>query len=826
MNTIKNYFLVGLRNLLANKLFSAINILGLAVGLAGVILIALFVTNETSYDKHWTNAENTYRVMRSFTPQTSSPDLHLATNAPQVAPLLMADFPELLHATRVFNTNLIVAHDSGLPPVQESDLYFADPNVHEIFDIPMLEGSWEGALDAPFEMVLSESMARRYFGDVNPVGETLFINNAREALVTGVMADITENSHLQPQAIVSIATYEIAVGRVFMESWGNNAFHTYLVTPDNYDIADFEEQIPAFLERHIAENANDFTSFTVIPVSDIHLHSHFDNEISSNGNIVLVYTFTAIAVMTLLIACFNFMNLSTARSMTRAKEVGMRKIMGANRKELIVQFLGETLLLTSLAVVVALGLTELVLPVFNNMLNLDLSLEIFTNGENLLYLLGLIVLVGVFAGSYPAFFLAELPIAEVLRGELNSGAKGEAIRKFLVVMQFAIAIMLIISSGVALTQIRYALDFDLGLNSERVAIYEGSGTGGLGPDYQTMKEELLRHPGVVSVTAANLMPSDQNTNSLGIRYETESPEILGMAVLNVDFDFFETFDINFVSGRSFDSSRPLDLHVEPSEENPATTANYILNESAARQLGWTPEESIGKWMEALVGGPNNEFVVRGNIIGVVEDIYFSSIREAVKPVFYRVMEHDNPRFSVTNFIQMAVKLDGSDVSGTLNYINETWRQFNPGVPVRQSFLDQNYDELYQSEQTQGSLFGIFSAVAVVIAALGLFGLAAFLTECRMREIGIRKVLGSSVIGIVTLISKDFCKLVLIANLLAWPAAWYFMNEWLQRFVYRVDMSPTVFVLATSLTLAVAIFTVGSLAAITASRNPVLALRHE
>ena len=558
-----------------------------------------------------------------------------------------------------------------------------------------------------------------------------------------------------------------------------------------------------------------------------HLNSQRDNELQPNGNITTVYTFSAIAFFILLIACFNFMNLSTARSATRAREVGLRKTLGADRAQVMTQFLGESILLTLIAVVVAVGLVQLLLPWFNNLIGLDLSVGYLENPSVILLLVGLASIVGLFSGSYPAFYLASFTPANILKGELTHGSGGVKLRKTLVIMQFSISIALVVAAGIALSQLRYAMNLDPGYNREQVLLYQGGAIEGLGPNYQTMKQELLRHPEVVSVTAANLMPGDQNTNSDGIRYEGGVDDFIGLPYLNVDYDFFETFDINFVTGRSFSRERPTDLFVEPNEENPSSTAAYILNGIAAAQIGFTPEEALDKWFEVGRGGNSDTSLsARGPIIGVVDNIYFSSIREAVKPVYYRLMEHDNPQDQFPNFGQMAIKVSGQNMTETLDLIAATWAEFLPEVPVRQSFLDQKLDALYQSESKQSDIFTAFSVMAFFIAGLGLFGLASYLTEQRTREIGIRKVLGSSVVGIVSLLTRDFTRLVLIANLIAWPAAWYFMSGWLQNFAYRTPIGIGIFIFAAVLAWAIASLTVGLLAAISANANPTLSLRHE
>lgn len=825
---LKNFLLLTYRSLAGNKLFTAINIVGLAVGLACVILIALFVRHETSYDQHWIAADRTYKVMRTFFSLGRNENLNLATNAPQTGPLLAADFPEFEQVVRILNGGqLIVADPRTNESFFETGLHFADPNVYEVFDVPLIDGQWQGALEGPFRMVINESLAQKYFPEGDAVGSSLLVAGQAPVQIMGVMEDLDENTHLAGQGFISVDTLVAMFGEGFLNNWGSNNFHTYVVTPPNYNISRFTDQIPAFLNRHIDENATDFTRFDVLPLTEIHLHSQRDNELETNGNIVTVYTFSAIAVVILLIACFNFMNLSTARSASRAREVGLRKTLGADRGQVMLQFLGESVLLSFIAVVLAGVLVATTLGWFNSLIGLELS---FQPLQDPLLLVGMIAVglsVGLVAGSYPAVYLSAFPAANILRGDLARGTGGASFRQILVVTQFAITIALVIASGIALSQLRYALTMDPGFTREQIVILRGNNIDGLGTNYSTMKQELLRHPEVLSVTAANLMPGDQNTNADGVRYEgydSSSDPFMGMPYLNVDFDFFETFDIDMVAGRSFSEERGTDLFVEPSEETPQTTGAFILNEMGADLIGYQPQEALNKWFE--VGRGQDGRTVRGPIVGIADNIYFSSIRELVNPVYYRVMEATNPNQQFANFAQMAIRVSGNNLPDTLQFIESTWTQFRPETPYRQEFLDQRFEQLYQSERRQGQIFTAFSIMAMFIAGLGLFGLASYMTEQRTREIGVRKVLGSSVLEIVTLLTKDFSKLVLLANLIAWPTAWYFMNGWLQNFAYRTELGVGIYVFAGVLAWLIAALTVGGLSALTANMNPTQSLRHE
>lgn len=821
---LRNYLLVAIRNLSSHKLFSVINVLGLTIGLACVMLIALFVRSEVGYDTQWINADRTYRVMRNFNPPGGGAPLYLATNAPPVGPLLKLEFSQFEQVVRLMDNTAVLSMPDSADSYYEPGLYFADPEVFEVFDIALLQGNPQELFTGPFQVVIDESLAQKYFPRGDALGGTITMSGEVPVRVTGIMENLPRNTHLDAHAFVSMQTADVILG-ARMQSWGFNNFHTYVVTEPGYDMANFEARSDDFFRRHMGEDAPSFTSFSTIKVTDIHLQSQRDNELQANGSAVVVLTFSAIAVFILLIACFNFMNLSTARSLSRAREVGMRKVCGASRGQIALQFLTESIVIAALAVAVATLLVLALLPAFNALLGTSLSLQLFANIWVLPTLLALALFVGALAGLYPALYLASFPAATILRGELTKGRSGVALRKALVVLQFTISIALVIASGIALAQLRYAQSLDLGFQKEQILVYRGSGQSGLGEDYETMKRELLRHPQIVAVTAANLMPGDQNTNADGLRFEGGGPDPIGMGYLNVDFDFFETFGIEFLTGRPFSEERGTDLFIEPSEDKPRSNASFILNELAARQLGWDAGTAQGKWLESVLDREGTR-VVRGNVIGVVDNIYFSSIREAIKPVYYRVMPSQSNSGGFPNLRHMAVRVTGNELDETLAYIDATWKRFVPGVPIRQSFLDADFQALYEGERRQGVLFAWFSAMAIFIAALGLFGLASYMTAQRTREIGIRKVLGSSVGQVVSLLTKDFLVLVSIAVLLAWPLAAYFMNGWLRSFAYRVGLDPLIFIGAGGVALVIAALTVGLLVARTASSNPALSLRHE
>jgi putative ABC transport system permease protein len=819
---LKNYLTIALRNLVKHKLYSAINIFGLAVGLACCIAIALFVRQELSYDTQWAHADRIWRITREFKGSNGNASLRLATNAPQAGPLLEADFAEIEEMGRLMGTRVLVSR--GETAFYEPEFTAADQGFLGIFDFEFVRGEPAGALTEPFTLILTESLAQKYFGNEDPLGQTLTVENQVELKVTGVIRDLPQTTHLELSMIASLPTFQALYGARFSENWGSNNFLTYIRLPEGYDIAQLEAQLPAFYTKHIAEDATEWTQFHPQRLTSIHLHSNLDNEIGTNGSIGVVYTFGAVAAFLLIIACINFMNLSAARSMQRAKEVGMRKVLGAERRQLIFQFLGESILLCGIATLLAVALVELLLPVFATFIGSELSFDYASDPRVAGGLIALALLVGLVAGSYPAFYISAFTPASVLKGDVTRGKSGALFRKGLVVTQFAISIALIIATGVVYSQMRFARQLDLGLNKEQVVTLAGSPTGGLGESYQAMKDEWLRLPGVVNVTASNLVPSNQNTNGMGIRYEGGDPEGRGMPPLFVDFDFFETYEIALVAGRSFNQQFASDRVVLPTAETPQTTGNFILNELAARQAGWTPEEALGKWFELEICDGCDDGAVRGEVVGVARDIHFSSIREAIKPVFYFVAPEKLFGFPALGIASIRVRPENLDA--TLAAIDATWQKFLPDQPVVRSFLDDRFEALYQNERRQGQVFLFFALLALLVACLGLFGLAAFTTETRTKEIGVRKVMGGSVWDIVKLLTWELSKLVLLANLIAWPVAWFLMRRWLENFAYRIDLGPMVFLGAAVMALLVAWVTVGALAARAATSRPILALRYE
>ena len=811
---LSNYLKIAWRNIVGNRLFSAINIIGLSIGLACCIIITIFVRYEVSYDKHWVDADRIYRVTRDF----YSNDLRLAAVAPVIAPLLKEDFPEIEDITRIMTVPGITV-SRGDVQIREEGMVFADHNLFEFFDLKFISGDPDTALENPTNIVLTQRAAERYFGSENPLGQTLNFMGQIDVNVTGIIEDLPDNTHMAMEMIGSIFILPIMSGPGELESWGSNNYYTYLRLPEGYSPDDLSSRFVDFIIKHRGETGPRGTGIGLQHLPAIHLTSDRDSEWRANGSITIVYTFSAVALVVLLIACINFMNLTTARSTQRAREVGVRKVVGAKRNQLVAQFIGESILLTAFAMLLAVALVELVLPAFAAFLEKPLTFSL-AQPETLGILIVGIVVVGLLAGSYPAFYLSQFRPVEVLKGSA-SGTGSALLRKSLVVFQFATSIALLIATGVVIAQMEYARNIDLGYDKSRNLTTRLPYFADFWNLYPTMKVELESHPDIQSAVYSSRLFGDQNLDGSGYIPPGEQismESVLGLADIKVDYQWFDHFDIEFLAGRPF---RENEMRIElPDDENPVTYASAILNESAARRLGWTPEEAIGKVIRSLQNRELTQFIDR-EIVGVIPDIHVSSLHDEKKATVYGEPNPDYGR-------GLSVKLAAGDHREAIEHFEAVWKRLVPSDPANWEFLDDRFDARYRSEERQAQLFGVFSAFAIFVATLGLFGLASFTTERRTKEIGIRKVMGASVKDIVWLLTSDFTKLVVLANVIAWPVAYYFMNQWLNRFAYKAPFAEWawMFVAAAISALAVAWLTISLQASRAATARPVLALRYE
>ncbi|QMU31210.1 ABC transporter permease [Adhaeribacter radiodurans] len=802
-----NYFKIAIRNLLRHKLFSFINIFGLAVGLACCLLIALFILQELSYDKYHAHADRIYRVGRYFNGEDGLPGVQLANIAPPFAPLLQNDFPAIEEATRLLQHKAVIAV-SPQKFFTEENVFFAEPSFFKIFTVLLHSGNAQTALSEPNTILLTEKLVAKYFPKQNPIGQLVRLDNKVTLKVSGVFQDFPVNSHFHPSFLVSFSTLQDSTlfGRKNLANFSINRFTTYLLVPPKYNVAHISVQLPAFLDRHIEyqnTRPSSYNNLFLQKLTDIHLHSHLDTELEANGDSKQVYLFGVIALFILLIACINFMNLSTARSSVRAKEIGVRKVMGASQGKLIVQFLSESLLFVLIAVLLAVVFTDLALPLMNHLIGKELTYSPVNGWLTALVVLGLALLVGLVAGSYPALYLSSFQPAKVLKGKIIQINRTVSLRKALVVLQFAITIVLVVSTAVVYKQLGYLQNKSLGLNKDYIVTLPYMPL--LSARYQAFRNELLATNAVAQVARSIEAPSERLLNSLGEMgiesggsYKESS---LSFEFLGIDPYFVPTYKIKVLAGRNFSEAYPTD-----------SNKAFLLNEAGVKALGFkTPQQAIGSTIDY---GDR-----RAKIVGVLSDFHFESMHQKIKPILFMIPP-------TSEFRHLSVKLAGADLQYGITQLEKTWKQFLPDYPFEYAFLDQKFGQLYAAEQRQGLLFTLFAGMAILIACLGLFGLATFATEQRSKEIGIRKVLGASIGSIVALLSRDFLKLVLLANLLAWPIAWYGMHRWLQDFAYRTPLSWSTFGWATLLALTIALLTISFQAIKAAVANPVEALRNE
>ncbi len=809
---IKNYFKIALRNLAKYKFISFINLFGLTIGLTCCLLITTYILNELSYDRYNKNAENIYRVTRSFNNQDGVVSLNLSTVSPPFGYYFPADFPEIKKMTRLLN--------SGTTPfkykeklISEPNVYFADENLFNVFTLDVVKGNPKTALQEPFSVMMTEEVAKKYFGNEDPINKVIRANNQFDVKVSGIYKAFPANSFMHPGMLVSFNTLKDSVvygEKNLRTNWGNNSFFTFLELPDHYDPKKMIARFPAFLDKRMSgeyggKQASKFTSLGLQKLTDIHLYSHTDYEAEPNGDMNRVYIFSAIALFILLIACINYMNLSTARSALRAKEIGIRKVIGARKKELIFQFLSESVLITWAAILIAFICLYLTLPWLNNISGQELSLNILMKWQVLLPVFLAPFAVGILSGIYPALFMSSFQPVQTLKGLFKVGGSSISFRKVLVVAQFAISIVLIITTIIVFQQLRYMQETSLGYDKEHLITLPYNNS--INPQYETFRNELMRNAGVTDVARSSRIPTGRLLDANGastMAGDSLRPVTADIKYLAADYDFIPTYGVHIVAGRNFSRAYSMD------------TTNFILNEASVKAVGWkSPQDAIGK--DFKYGD------TKGHVIGVIGDFHFESLRQKIVPI---ILENAPVTSSDSRFNSLSIKVAGNNIPGALAAVEKIWKKYLPEIPYEYTFLDDRFTQLYQAEQRQGTIFTVFACIAIFIACLGLFGLSAFAITQRVKEIGVRKVLGANVSSIVTLLSKDFLKLVLVAAIIAFPVAWYAMTHWLQDFAYRINIHWWVFVLAAILALIVALVTVSFQAIKAAVANPVKSLRTE
>ena len=798
---LKNHFKIAYRTLRRRPGYTFINVFGLALGLASCVLIGLWVQDELAYDDFHERADGIYRVVTD----REAPDAPLdryATSSGPVAPGLLAEYPRVEQAVRIGAVGGATRIEREGRFAADHAFYVVDPAFFDVFTFPLVEGDAATALDAPFSLVITESMRERYFGTGSALGQTLTVNDSLTFTVTGVAADPPAHSHFTFDVLAPWAN-DAELSRNLDRGPFSFNLYTYVLLREGASAAALEEEIAGLYERKIGEAG---IALGLQPLANIYLHSDRRSEIGPTGDVRYVWAFSAVALFIALLACINYMNLATARSMHRAREVGVRKAAGARRRQLAGQFLSEAMLVTSVAAVAALLLAQAVLPVFNRIAGKALGLEAVAGGWLLPGLAGLLLLVGFLAGSYPALALSRFEAVEVLRGAFARGGRGARLRKGLVVFQFALSAALIAGTLVVVQQLRYMRGQDLGFDKEQVLVVDASGVpgGAVVRQAETFKRELAQHSSIESSTAASSVPGRRTWKQMTTREGFAEGDTRQLDVLTTDLDFVETLGVDLVAGRDFAEGFATDLEQ-------AT----ILNEAAVEHLGWTSaEEALGK--RVFVGGLSGQGA--GTVVGVMADVHYRSLHERVEPLAVLA----RPR----SYDYVALRMGADDVPNVLAHAETTWGRVFPGYAFDAFFLDEDFERQYRSEQRLADVLALFGGLAILIACLGLFGLAAFAAEQRTKEVGIRKALGASVTSVVVLLSRDFVRLVLVAVVLATPVAYLLMRRWLDGFAYRIDLSPSVFLLAGALALLVALLTVSYQAIRAATTDPVKSLRYE
>ncbi len=807
----KNYLKVAFRNLWKNKAFSAINIIGLSAGIAVCLLIVLYVVDELRYDKYNENADRIYRIDSDISFNGSQ---FTSTTTPEpMAPTLLNDYPQVLQIVRISNVgDLLVKKDNQ--NIQNHNAVFADSTFFKVFTLPMIQGNASTALSEPNSIVIDETAAKRYFNSTDVIGKTLHVNNSVDCKITGVIKDIPQNSHFHFSFIRPMRdTY-----RGNEHDWLSNNVHSYILVKAGTTTASIQSNIDALVNNYlnkdlealmhistkdVQKNGNHFL-YHLMPLTDIHLHSDKSYEFEANGNITYVYIFSVIAIFILLIACVNFMNLSTARSANRAKEVGIRKVAGSLRSNLIFQFLTESVLLSFLSLLIALLLSALLLPLFNQLAGKQMLVNTLFSTWLFPVMIGLVLIVGLIAGSYPAFYLSSFQPIQVLKGSIAKGFKSSWLRSSLVVFQFCISIVLIVGTIVIYNQLNYIRSKKIGFNRDQVLILHN--TYALDKQIKPFREELLKLAGVQNATISGDLPTTPGFNQNGwFRDPTlNAKKATVIADFNVDENYIPTLGMNISKGRNFSTDFPSD------------SSGVILNEAAVKLMGIKDPLNDVLYRPSYRDASLHK-VIKYHIVGVVKDFNFSSMHEKVGPLVFELNQNTG---------SMAVRINTKNIPALISQIENKWHTMSTGQPFSYSFMDNDFNNIYSAEQRTGKLFITFAVFAIFIACLGLFGLVSYAAEQRVKEIGIRKVLGAKISGIVAMLSKDFVKLVLIASIIAFPVAWWAMNKWLQSFAYRINISWLVFVAAGVLTIVIALLTVSFQAIKAAAANPVKSLRSE
>ena len=801
---LKNYLKVVWRNIKRHKLYSFINIAGLTLGITACLLISFYVTDELSYDSHYKDAGRIYRIVMNI--KTANINLNTARTSTPLAPVLKEDFPQVEKSVRLrFGNEELVQSDNNRK-FYEKRICYSGPEIFDVFSIGLIEGNPKTALDKPSKIVITEEMANKYFPGTDPLGKILIVNKEKKE-VTGVIKNIPLNSHLKYDFIASFNIKDIPD----YDDWAHTWFYTYVKLKKNADVHKFAEQIKHIADKYYADKLKAYrASFTysLQPVEDIHLYSKLSQEIEAPGSYSDIMIFSIIAVFILLIACLNFINLTTARYSNRAKEIGIRKVVGASRKQLIKQFIGESLFYCFCSLLITPIVIEIVLPWFNQISGKEFTMGGITGINSLVSVLGIILFVGIAAGIFPAFILSSFKPTAILGGKLKLNSGRSLLRKTLVIVQFAVSVILIAGSIILYQQLRFMKNEKLGFEKDQIVVLPLRNTAS--PDsYRSLKNEFTKNPSVISASVTRSLPGRADIVN-GDFTPADNPEYKDkfMKYMFVDFDFLKTYGIRLAGGRSFQREFGTD------------ESSYMINETAMKAFGWnTPGEAVGKYIMGKFHGGG-----RGQVIGIYKDFHFESLKNSIEPLVVKVIPEKETFYEDNSFLNL--KLSSTNIRGTIAFIQNKFKELFPQTPYNYFFLDQDFNMQYNSDEKICRIILSFSVLAILIACLGLLGLASYNAQQRTKEIGVRKVMGASVPSLLLMLVKDFAKWILVANIIALPVTYYFVGKWLQNYAYRIDVNIWVLVLSGGIALSIALVTVGYQAIKAATVNPVAALRYE
>ena len=788
---IRNYIISFVRFLRSHKAYSINNILGLSIGMAAAVLIYLWILDELSFDMHHENYDNICRIVSTW--DNTEGEFHITATAAPLAPKFEESFPEIVETARYLPPflDMLLMHEEKI--FNEKGIAFGDAEFFTIFTYPFVYGSAQTPFPDKHSVVISEEIARKYFGDEDPIGKSFSLNDKIILTISGVFENIPVNAHLQFNILINFEMLEV----VYNWDWGweNNSVFAYALMSEDVDHPALKSRIDTLTQELYSHGTYEFL---LQPLSDVHLRSSFESDVNGHSEPTYQYIriFMLIAVLILLISVINYVNLSTARSSIRAREVGVRKVFGARKKQLVRQFMGESFLLCLISYLIAMLLVETVLPSFNAFTGKEVHID-YSDLRFLFGVLAILIFTGILSGSYPAFLLSSFIPVRTLKGDIKSGPV--SFRRVLVILQFSIAILMIICTGMVYRQLTYMQNRNLGIDTDQV-IYLPV-VGNMEENFQVLKEELNKYSGVKGVSNSNGLPTHIGQGTYSISWDGKPNEDKAFINVNqIDHDYIPTFGIEFAEGRNFSLDYPTD------------STNFILNEAAIRMMHI--DDPIGKRF-TLWG-------MTGEIIGVVKDYNFKSLHKEIDPICLHIT---NP-FLDKMFGYIYIKMEGNDIRKTINHIEKTWKNIYATLPFDYTFLEEEYAKLYVSESRMRSLFALFAALSIFLSSLGLYGLSSFMAERRTREIGIRKTMGASSWQIVTLFSWDALKWVLISNLIAWPLAWFYMKHWLKDFAYKASISPWIFILSGFIVLLISLFTITFQAQKAARINPAITIKRE